>query len=102
MSARTLDDAAPVRTRPFPRRRVALLAGAVLLALAAGVLGWRWWTNWRFFETTDDAYVGGNVTAIAPHIAGFVATIAVADPRSSSSRVRMGTAQSPVTFMMAF
>ena len=79
MSARTLDDAAPVRTRRFPRRRVALLAGAVLLALTAGVLGWRWWTNWRFFETTDDAYVGGNVTAIAPHIGGFVASIAVAD-----------------------
>ena len=31
--------------------------------------GYDWWTTGRFIETTDDAYVGGNVTAIAPHVA---------------------------------
>ncbi len=79
MSARTLDDALPVRTRPVSRRRLALLAATLLVALAAAGLGWRWWTRWRFLESTDDAYVGANVTAIAPHIAGFVAAIPVAD-----------------------
>ncbi len=79
MSTRSLDGSTPVRLRPVTRRHLALFAGAVLLALAAAGVGWRWWTRWRFFETTDDAYVGGNVTAIAPHVAGFVAAIAVRD-----------------------
>jgi membrane fusion protein (multidrug efflux system) len=60
-------------------RRLAL-AGAALLALAGG--GWYghdWWTSGRFIESTDDAYVGGNVTAIAPHVGGFVAAVLVAD-----------------------
>jgi hypothetical protein len=26
-------------------------------------------------ETTDDAYVGGNVTTISPHVAGFVSKL---------------------------
>ena len=30
-------------------------------------------------KTTDDAYVGGDVTPIAPHVAGFVAEILVTD-----------------------
>ncbi|MGC8477410.1 MAG: biotin/lipoyl-binding protein, partial [Acetobacteraceae bacterium] len=79
MSARSLDGTAPVRLRPRSRRQRALAAAVLLLALAAAGLGWRWWTDWRFYETTDDAYVGGNVTAIAPHVSGFVATIAVQD-----------------------
>ena len=38
-----------------------------------------WWTVGRFIESTDDAYVGGDVTAIAPHVAGFIAKVAVID-----------------------
>ncbi len=30
-------------------------------------------------ESTDDAYVGGDITAIAPHVGGFIANIAVTD-----------------------
>jgi multidrug resistance efflux pump len=30
-------------------------------------------------ESTDDAYVGGNVTPISPHIIGFIAEVAVTD-----------------------
>jgi len=41
--------------------------------------GHQWWTVWRFMESTDDAYVGGEVTAIAPKIAGFIAEVAVTD-----------------------
>ena len=50
-----------------------------LLALAAARYGYEWWSVGRFIESTDDAYAGGNVTPISPHVAGFVAQILVAD-----------------------
>jgi membrane fusion protein, multidrug efflux system len=53
------------------------LAG--LLALVAAQYGYNWWTVGRFIESTDDAYAGGNVTPISPHVAGFVAQILVSD-----------------------
>jgi membrane fusion protein (multidrug efflux system) len=56
-----------------------LLAGGLLLAVGAGVWAHHWLTVGRYIETTDDAYVGGDVTAIAPHVAGFVSVIAVSD-----------------------
>ena len=54
---------------------------AVVLALGFGAARYvdRWWTNGRFIISTDDAYVGGDVTTIAPHVAGFVAAVAVVD-----------------------
>ena len=48
-------------------------------ALLAARYGYDWWSVGRFIESTDDAYAGGNVTPIAPHVAGFVAEILVAD-----------------------
>jgi membrane fusion protein, multidrug efflux system len=68
-----------------PRRRIRISRGliAVLLGLiAAGGIawyGWNWWQIGRFVETTDDAYVGGNVTTLSPHVAGFVAKILAGD-----------------------
>lgn len=56
------------------------LASALFVALAFGAIVTRhWWQVGRFIESTSDAYVGGNVTPIAPHVAGFVAAVAVAD-----------------------
>ena len=49
------------------------------LLLATTVVGHRWWTFGRFVEHTDDAYVGGNITEISPHVAGFITDIAVTD-----------------------
>src|SRR5690242_11300330 len=70
---------APLRRR-FPLSRRAGIAVLGLLA-AGGVTwyGWNWLEVGRFIETTDDAYAGGNVTAVAPHVAGFVAQILVMD-----------------------
>jgi membrane fusion protein (multidrug efflux system) len=60
-------------------RRV-VLAGVGLAALAgAGVFGWDWWTRGRFMEATDDAYVQGDITVIAPRVEGYVASVAVGD-----------------------
>ncbi len=60
--------------------RRAILIAAAFAVLAAGVWYARdWWINGRFLETTDDAYVGANLTSIAPHIAGFIEAIPVDD-----------------------
>jgi len=80
-------DTPPVIGNPAKGRRRLAIAGIVLLAaIGAAALGYRWWTVGRFFESTDDAYVGGNVTAIAPHVGGFIAKVLVSD----NQRVKAG------------
>jgi membrane fusion protein (multidrug efflux system) len=56
---------------------VAGVASAVVLGAAR--FGYDYWTVGRFIETTDDAYVGGDVTVIAPRVSGFIAEVAVID-----------------------
>ena len=60
-------------------RRLVLLLICMGLVAAAVWYARDWWTVGRFVESTDDAYVGGDVTAIAPHVAGFVAKVEVID-----------------------
>jgi membrane fusion protein (multidrug efflux system) len=61
-------------------RRIALIfALGAAAAVVGGRFGYEWWTGGRFLESTDDAYVGGDVTPISPHIGGFVARILVGD-----------------------
>jgi len=66
----------------LPSRRLLRLGlvVAVLAILSGGAwAGRHWWAVGRYIETTDDAYIGGNVTAIAPHVSGFVAQVLAAD-----------------------
>jgi membrane fusion protein (multidrug efflux system) len=82
MSATTLPRdtlAAPVRARAFGARKLAAFAALAAVAGGAAWYGQDWWTRGRFLQSTDDAYVGGNVTTIAPHVSGFVSAILVAD-----------------------
>jgi membrane fusion protein (multidrug efflux system) len=65
--------------RPMLGRKQLCLCAAVILALSATWYGQRWWTTGRFIETTDDAYVGANVTPLAPHVDAFIEQILVAD-----------------------
>ena len=71
-----------IRPVGLPRRRL-LVVGAVLLIAAGGAwYGHQWWTVGRFTESTDDAYVGGDITVLAPKVSGFIAVVAVADNQS--------------------
>ena len=82
-------DPAPVvaapRRKVGRKQAVAVIVGALLVGGAVWY-GWSWWTVGRFIETTDDAYVGGDITVIAPQVAGFIERVAVTD----NQRVRTG------------
>ena len=71
--------AMPIPKSAVSRKQVAITAAGVLLVAFAVWFGHRWWTVARFLETTDDAYVGGEVTVIAPRIAGFIEKVEVTD-----------------------
>lgn len=72
-------------TRPGMRlgrrglRRTAAVATLMIVIAGAAGFAHAWWTVGRFIETTDDAYVGGNITAIAPHVAGFIDDVMIQD-----------------------
>jgi membrane fusion protein (multidrug efflux system) len=60
-------------------KRATLLASAALIGTAVVWYGWYWLTEGRFIQSTDDAYVGGEVTRIASKVPGFVQTVAITD-----------------------
>ncbi|MES2719091.1 MAG: HlyD family efflux transporter periplasmic adaptor subunit [Pseudomonadota bacterium] len=71
---------APIAAPARRRRALSLIGGVVLLTgLAWGA--WHWFAL-RHTETTDNAYVQGNVVQITPQVAGTVVAILVdeADP----------------------
>ncbi|MCB8876845.1 HlyD family secretion protein [Acidisoma silvae] len=74
----SIDTTTRLRKRPSLKRLASM--GVALAVIAGGAwYGHDWWTNGRFIESTDDAYVGGDVTTIAPHVSGFIGHILVAD-----------------------
>ena len=64
-------------TNPARRRGLTLIAAAVALA-AIGWGAWHW-ANGRHMETTDNAYVAGNVVQITPQVGGTVVSIGADD-----------------------
>jgi membrane fusion protein, multidrug efflux system len=76
----------PKPARHLLGKRSLIFAVGLLLAAALGWSGWSWWTIGRFEQSTDDAYVGGNITPIAPKVSGYIARLAVTD----NQRVKAG------------
>ncbi|MDR3372746.1 MAG: HlyD family secretion protein [Ancalomicrobiaceae bacterium] len=71
-------DAAPKKKRSGLKRL--LLAAAVIGAGGYGAsLGYDYLTFGRFLITTDDAYVGADVTIISAKVAGHITNVAVAN-----------------------
>jgi membrane fusion protein (multidrug efflux system) len=72
--------AGAVALKPKKRSKMPLLTvGAVIALGAGGWYGYQWWQVGRWMETTDDAYVGGDATALSPHVAGHIADLLVQD-----------------------
>jgi len=70
-------DAAALKTRSL---RTLVKWGLIGLAVAAVIAyGLYWWSIARFEESTDDAYVGGDVTVVGPKISGYVTALPVTD-----------------------
>ncbi|MBK5542573.1 HlyD family secretion protein [Pseudomonas sp. TH05] len=87
----SLSAATETAITPLPapaRRRKPLLFGALGLAalVALEVYAEHWWSAGRFIETTDDAYIGGDVTVIGPKVAGYIEQVLVSD----NQRVQAG------------
>jgi membrane fusion protein, multidrug efflux system len=88
-------------------RRPVGIALAILVALAVIVAGVLYWLHSRDFETTDDAFVDGYVTQMAPQVAGRVVglnftdnehvaagqTLALIDPRDYQVKLDQAKAQ---------
>jgi membrane fusion protein (multidrug efflux system) len=73
-----------------PKRRIALLRHPLLIGLIAVViaaLGILWLTAPRASESTDNAYLHADSTAVAPKVGGLVAAVLVTDNQA----VRAGT-----------
>ncbi|CZT33209.1 HlyD family secretion protein [Rhizobium sp. 9140] len=71
--------------QPKRRRLVVPIIGLAVLG-AAGWFGYEWWTNGRFMISTDDAYIEGDLTSIAPKVSGYVETVNVV----ANQRVKAG------------
>ncbi|HVC50873.1 MAG TPA: HlyD family secretion protein [Stellaceae bacterium] len=67
------------------RKALLVIAPLVLLA-AAAYGGWQWWTNWRFLESTDDAYIDADISVISPKVEGYIKDVRV----DSNQRVKAG------------
>ena len=69
----------PLREAKVSARQLGLVGAALLAVLGGAWYGQHWWSVGRFIESTDDAYVGGDVTLIAPKLPGFISEVAVTD-----------------------
>jgi membrane fusion protein (multidrug efflux system) len=58
------------------RKKLLMIAPVALLVLGiAG--GWYWWTELRFLQSTDDAYIASDVSLISPKIEGYIKEVRV-------------------------
>lgn len=64
---------------PTSKKNILVLAALGAAALAAASYGAYWWHTGRFMQTTDDAYVGGDISAISSKVSGYIQQLAVQD-----------------------
>ena len=78
MSQQTADPSHRPAKANSHRRKILLPLTAVLVVVAIGIALW-WFFEGRWHETTDDAYVAGDVVQITPQVAGTVLAIRADD-----------------------
>jgi membrane fusion protein (multidrug efflux system) len=78
--------AKPASKQRFTRRRKLLIGGLGAVVIAAAVFGTPWIRFMLSTVSTDDAFVNGHVTLVAPRVRGQVSRVLVDD----NNRVRKG------------
>ncbi|NDL65465.1 efflux RND transporter periplasmic adaptor subunit [Acerihabitans arboris] len=79
-TAPTENNAGPANPPAKPGKRKLLLFILLAVVIAAAIVfGLYYWLHGRFFESTDDAYVTGNLVQITPQVSGTVTAIAADD-----------------------
>lgn len=63
---------------PF-KRLILLLSVCAIGVTGLGMAGLHWWQTGRFAESTNNAYITGNITAFSPKIPGYVEKVLVND-----------------------
>jgi membrane fusion protein, multidrug efflux system len=58
-------------------RKKFVIAAILLVPAVIGYGGWRWWTEWQFLQSTDDAYVAADVSVISPKVEGYIKEVRV-------------------------
>ena len=86
------------------KRRLLLIGVLSIFLLAGAAYGLYWALHGRYHETTDDAYVGGNLVQITPQIAGTVLSIHADDTEyveSGKPLVSLDKADAQITVAQA-
>ena len=78
MTTETTPAPAPAAPKNGKRRRALTILAAIVVAGGVGFLTWHLLVG-RWHESTDDAYVQGNIVAIAPQTVGTVVAIGADD-----------------------
>ena len=56
-----------------------VLGVGVFSVICTALLAWHWLTDWRHLQSTNNAYVQGDITAIRPKVSGYVQDLYVND-----------------------
>ncbi|HGY9626514.1 TPA: HlyD family efflux transporter periplasmic adaptor subunit [Pseudomonas putida] len=103
--ATSADTPTPAPAPDNTRTRKAWLLGLLLVLILAGAATWAWYALvGRWHESTDDAYVNGNVVEITPLVSGTVTSIGADDGdlvREGQVLLRFDPADSEVALQAA-
>ena len=79
MNTQAISESPPVAAAPNRNRRLGLIAlGAVVVLSGLGYGGY-WFFDGRYYESTDDAYVNGDVVQVTSEVPGTVLGLSVDD-----------------------
>jgi membrane fusion protein, multidrug efflux system len=79
-------EAVETRVEPRSRRRLLGIPLAFLALIVVAFAGHWWFVEGRWIESTDNAYVQGDITVLSPRIDGDISAVPVTD----NQRVRAG------------